>query len=162
MYPRRPVAFTAFETLIAIAILAVVTAALSGALSAGRQQTKNAQNTVAATELAQALMDEILRLPYSDPNGYTTFGPDPGETSRALFNNIDDYHGYTDGPANATDVANNPYPSNLQGFIRSVTVTTATMQPSGWTMTVSGELVQVTVTLGGTTIVTLQRFVPAS
>ena len=162
MTTRRQHGFTAFETLIAIAILAVVTAALSGALAAGRQQTKNAQNTVAATLLAQALMDEVLRLPYSDPLGYITKGPDPGETSRALYNNVDDYHGYTDGPTGITDIANNAYPASMQGFVRSVSVTDATMQPSGWAMTVTGENVQVTVSLNGTTIITLQRFVPAS
>ena len=159
--PKRS-AFTAFETLIAIAILAVVTTALSGALSAGRQQTQNARNTVAATLLAQAMMEEILRLPYTDPNGYNNIGPGPLNTSRPLFDNIADYDGYTDGSSTTTDIANNPYPASMQGFTRSVSVTAATMQPTGWSLAVTGQLVQVTVSQNGTTLITLQRFVPAN
>ncbi len=46
--------FTAIEALIAAAILAFLTAAVSGALMAGRQQSKFARDTVYASMLARA------------------------------------------------------------------------------------------------------------
>src|SRR4051812_41986760 len=98
----RAAAFTAVEALFACAILAFLTAAVSGALMAGRQQSKLARDTLNASFLAQSLMDEILRLPFNDPNGYTTWGPDSGENGRGTFNNVDDYSGYTDGVGTST------------------------------------------------------------
>src|SRR5664279_3235713 len=91
--------FTAIEALVAATILAILTAAVSGALMAGRAQSKLARDTLSASFLAQSLMDEVMRLPFDDPNGYVTMGPDNGET-RPTFNNVDDYSSYTDGPGN--------------------------------------------------------------
>jgi hypothetical protein len=51
--------------------------------------------------LAHDLMQEILSFPYaepeSNPNAVST-GPDTGESSRSLFDDIDDYHGLTETP----------------------------------------------------------------
>src|ERR1044072_743349 len=80
--------FTAFEALLAAAILAFLTAAVSGALMAGRQQSKMARDTLNASYLAQSLMDEILRLPFSDPLGYNSMGPDGNESARSSFDNV--------------------------------------------------------------------------
>ena len=155
---RTPRAFTAFEALLAAAILAIITAAVSGAIMAGRQQSRNAQDTVYASFLARALMEEICRLPITDPLGYTTFGPDPGETSRKLYDNIDDYHGYTDGPNNIADLAGNNYSSEYQPFVRTVTVTATSTTPTGWGRTINGLTITVTVTRDSKTLVTLQRY----
>lgn len=149
--------FSALETLFAASILAIVSAAISGALSAGRQEAANAQDTVRATMLARALIEEIIRLPYADPQGYTTLGPDSGESSRALFDNVDDYSGYTDGPSNLTSVDGTAYPSDLQGFTRSVSMTAATFTPTGWSPGISGLLVTVTVQKNSATVCQLQR-----
>jgi MSHA pilin protein MshD len=159
LIPRGPRqrGFTAFETLLAAAILAIVSAAVSGALSAGRMQSRNAQDTVHASMLARALMDEIIRLPYTDPHGYTNLGPDPGENTRSQYDNIKDYHGYTDGPTNLSDLAGNVYPSELQGFTRSVVMTPTTLTPPGWPMGPTGLLITLTVQKNGVTLVTLQR-----
>src|SRR6476646_6117277 len=107
--PRRARGFTAIEALFATVLLAVLTAAVSGALMAGRQQSKLARDTLSASFLAQSLMDEIMRLPFTDPAGYTTMGPDGSET-RTTFDNIDDYSGYTDGPGNVADQAGTLHP----------------------------------------------------
>ena len=56
---RKQKAFTAFEALLASAILAFLTATVSAALMAGRQQSKLARDTLNASFLAQSLMDEI-------------------------------------------------------------------------------------------------------
>src|ERR1035437_10136807 len=83
--------FTAFEALLAAGILAILTAAVSGALMAGRAQSKLARDTLYASMLGHAMMDEVMRLPVTDPLGYTNLGPDPGET-RPTFNCVKDYH----------------------------------------------------------------------
>ena len=152
--------FTAVEALIAATILSILTAAVSGALMAGRAQSKLARDTLSASFLAQSLMDEINRLPFNDPNGYTTMGPDAGET-RTTFNNIDDYSGYTDGAGTSTttitDLANNPYPDVYQSFVRTVSMTAMTISPSGWNRTLNGLLITVSVTRDGVELVKLQR-----
>ena len=100
--PGRLRAFTAFEVLLATAILAFISIAVSSAVMAGRQQTSNAQYAMYGSVLAQELMEEILRLPYNDPSGVNTIGPDSGETSRTQYNAQDDYSGYTDGYGTST------------------------------------------------------------
>lgn len=149
--------FTAIEALVAATILAILTAAVSGALMAGRAQSKLARDTLSASFLAQSLMDEINRLPFNDPNGYTNMGPDSGET-RATFNNVDDYSGYADGPNGITDVASaSLYPDVYQPFTRSVSMTAVSMSPTGWNRTMTGLLVTVTVSRDNVQLVKLQR-----
>ncbi len=155
--------FTAFEALVATAILTFLVAAVSGALMAGRQQSKLARDTLYASMLAKALMDEVMRLPTADPNNSTTMGPDPGEVrignppTTNFFNSVKDYNGYTDGPNNITDWASNAYPAIYQTFVRNVTVAPVTYTPTGWGQSLSGLLVTVTVSRDGTTLVTEQR-----
>jgi type II secretory pathway pseudopilin PulG len=159
---RRSRAFTAIEALIASAILAFLTAAVASALMAGRNQSKLARDTLAASFLAQSMMDEVMRLPFDDPLGYTTMGPDGAET-RATFNCIDDYDGYTDGPGTVAgktklaDIAGNLYPDTYQGFKRVVTMQAVSSSPSGWGRTVTGLLVTVTVTRDEQELIKLQR-----
>jgi MSHA pilin protein MshD len=148
--------FTAIEALVAATILAILTAAVSGALMAGRAQSKLARDTLSASFLAQSLMDEIMRLPFNDPKGYTTMGPDGGET-RATFDNVDDYCGYTDGPGAITDLAGNAYPDAYAGFVRTVSMTAVSTSPAGWNRTLTGLLVTVSVTKDGVELVKLQR-----
>ena len=155
----NPRGFTAFEALIATAILAFLVAAVSGALMAGRQQSKLARDTLYASMLAKAMMDEVMRLPTADPTNSITMGPDSGETRNGAtpFNCVKDYHGYTDGPNTITDLASNAYPSVYQTFTRTVTVSPVTYSPTGWGQSLSGLLVTVTVSRDGQTLVTLQR-----
>ena len=160
-------AFTAIEALTACAILAILTAATSGALIAGRAQSQLARDTLDGSFLAQALMDEIMRLPYNDPNGYQVLGPDPLNLTRPTFDYIGNYSGYTDGPGNApnntgavstiSDLAGNAYPSVYQEFVRTVSMTAVSNTPTGWGRTLNGLLVTVTVTKNGTPMMTLQR-----
>ena len=152
-------AFTAFEALIAATILAFLTAAVSGALMAGRQQSKLARDTLYSSMLAKAMMDEIMRLPTADPHGSVTMGPDAGETRNGStpFNCVKDYNGYTDGPNNITDLASNAYPAAYQYYVRNVTVAPVTYTPTGWGQSLNGLLVTVAVSRDGQTIVTQQR-----
>jgi len=167
VHPRSRRGFTAIEALVAATILAILTAAVSGALAAGRAQSKLARDTVSASFLAQSLMDEIMRLPFDDPQGYTTMGPDPGESTRNTFDNIDDYYGYTDGPGNVpdsqghlrpvTDFAGNAYPDSYQSFTRTVTMTAISTSPGGWNRTINGLLITISVSRDGIELIKLQR-----
>jgi MSHA pilin protein MshD len=156
---RCPRAFTALEALIAAAILSFLTAAVSGALMAGRAQSKLARDTLTASFLAQSLMDEIMRLPFGDPLGYSSFGPDNGQT-RTTFDNIDDYHGYTDGAGTSaaiTDLAGNALPDTYQAFTRTVTMSAVSSSPMNWNRTINGLLITVTVNREGQELIKLQR-----
>ena len=86
-------AFTLMESLFATSILALAAAALAVPLLAGAKQRAHIAEKARAQFLAQQLMEEILSLPFDDPDGQSSPGPEPGETSRSLFDNIDDYHG---------------------------------------------------------------------
>ncbi len=146
---------------------------------AGRQQSQVARDTVYASMLARALMDEIMRLPAADPNNSVTMGPDSGEvripvygSGNTQFNCVKDYNGYTDGPGNVADANGTlhpitqiaqtadsavAYPSVYQGFVRTVTVQSVSYTPAGWGQTVTGLLVTVSVTYNGEPLITLQR-----
>lgn len=69
--------------------------------------------------LATDLMSEILRQPFEDASGNTGIGPDSGESSRSQFDDVDDYHGFTESPP--TD-GNGTTIDGSEGFTRLVTV----------------------------------------
>ncbi len=71
--------------------------------------------------LARELMAEIFKVSYSDPQGGTGFGPDAGETgaTRAAFDDVDDYHNYSESPP--ADKDGNLLPG-YNGWSRQVTV----------------------------------------
>ncbi len=154
---KRLRAFTAIEALIAAAILAILTAAVSGALMAGRQQARTAQDTLYASLLARALMDEVTRLPLDGT--FSSFGHSYSETSRGLYNDADDYYNYTDGPNDIQDIAGNLLDAEFQPFKRAVTFSVVTYNPTGWSKSVTALLVTVNVTRDGRPLVTLQRLV---
>ena len=98
-------AFTLVEGLLAATILAVAITAITMPFTASAQnQVVDSQRTIAVT-LAQEMMEEILSKPFQDPDQYTAPGPDSGETSRALFDNIDDYNGYVEPPGEIMSVS---------------------------------------------------------
>ncbi len=150
--------FTAFEALLATAILAMISITLGATLSAGRQQSYVAQKTTYASLIGRALMDEILRFPY----GSQANAPDSNEFRRTGINVITDYNGFSDGPNNLSDVSGNLYPAEYQELSRSVTVTATTLTPTGWTNGVTGVTVTVVVSINGQPLVTLTRFVSSS
>lgn len=154
---RRAAGLSLIESMFAVAILAVGTAAVCETVVSGHKATYEALRDARGQLLSEALMEEILSKPYADPEGLTTIGPDAGETARALYDNIDDYHGYTDGPTNIKDAAAAAYPSVYQGYTRSVAVAASSVTLSGIPATVTGVEITVTVSLNGRSWV-LKRF----
>jgi len=96
--PRRQAVggFTLVEALTASVVLAVaMTAVTLPFASAARTEQDDLRRTLASA-LAEELMEEILTRPFLDPDGASVPGPEEGETSRNLFDNLDDYHGYAE------------------------------------------------------------------
>lgn len=149
------------EAVLASVVLSIAVAAVATALVAGTQQSYLAVDYRRATELADAMMEEILALPYDDPNGASTPGPEAGESTRADFDNIDDYHNYGESAGAIVDKTGNSYPTEYDSFARSVTVALGTQQPTGFTQAVSGVTIAITISLNGETATNLSRFAPA-
>mgnify|MGYP006908238722 FL=1 len=118
--------------MIASIILSITVFALSNALSAGHQLTYDAMREARAQALAEALIDEVISLPYDDPEGETVMGPDTGETSRSLYDNIDDFNGYLEEAGALADADGTSYPTTYQEFSRSVTVTSDPQTVAGF------------------------------
>lgn len=151
-------AFTAFETLIAVTILAIITAAVSGALSAGRQQVRAASELLQARMHAEALMTEVLRLPPSSNISKT--GPSSSSMTRASRADLQDYNNYTDGPSNIQDLSGTVYPADMQGYVRKITVTRLGTTTFKRVTLSSPCVVTVTVTRDGRSLVNQSRLVP--
>jgi hypothetical protein len=66
-------------------------------------------------------MAEILRQEYEEPDGTVSFGPESGETgtTRASFDDVDDYHNWSSSPPTSQD---GTAISALDGWQRSVTI----------------------------------------
>lgn len=85
----------------------MLVAALNAVGIAFRTRKLNADRLI-GPGLAQEFMGEILSMPYGDPDETTTsIGLDSSESSasRATFDDVDDYHGYTTANARSKDGA---------------------------------------------------------
>ncbi len=80
----------------AITLLAVCITAITGPFVAGAQNDQEDARSALATALASEMMEEVLASDYDDPDGASELGPESGESSRAKFDNIDDYDGYAE------------------------------------------------------------------
>ena len=91
------------------------------------------------------LVNEILLQAYQDPGAAPLFGPEAGESggSRALFDDVDDYSGYTSSPP--TERSGSTIPG-LTGWTRSVDVAWADPLTLGTTTAIKTGLKKITVT----------------
>ena len=156
MHPRR--GFTLLEVLLSAAILSVITLAVVQAVAVGQQHTLDALGDGRATFLAEATLEEVLALPYTDPGGDTAAGPDAGESGRDDFDAMDDYHGWSQAAGALTVPSGAAYPTPYQGYSRSVTVVYETVTIAGLGGDHTGLTITVTVTDGGRAF-TISRFV---
>jgi MSHA pilin protein MshD len=111
---------TLVELVMTIVIISVAIAGVVGAFALITGRSADPLNQTRAVALAQLYMDEILTRKYDDatPQGgfpkYTgacTIGPE-GSESRAIFNDVDDYHNTSDSPPRDAEGALTGY----QGF----------------------------------------------
>jgi hypothetical protein len=126
-------------------MLALAVAAISQAVLAGQMQTYEALHQRRAVELAEALVDEVLHLPYDDPEGASAPGPEAGETGRSLFDNADDYHGFSEAAGSLADASGTLYPASLQDFSRSVSAAYANISVTGFDDPLPGLTITATV-----------------
>jgi hypothetical protein len=149
------------ETLIASTILASASLTVTYAVVAGQQQARSSEDTLHAVDLAEDLIDEILRHPYDDPDGASDFGPETGETTRADFDNADDYHDYLEDAGTLRDAQGVAYPDEYQGFFRRVIVVASTQTVAGLD-DIDGVVVRVRVNdvAGTNPEATIVRFIP--
>jgi prepilin-type N-terminal cleavage/methylation domain-containing protein len=121
--------FSLVEAMMAVVVLGIAAAGvLLPFVSGAAVQAEGAHRTLAA-ELAGDLMEQILRLPFHDPNDVTSYnlGPDAGD-----LDNIDDYHGYTELQGQVKDVDGAVFAvtdSRYANFSRSVTCEYHAMWP---------------------------------
>lgn len=151
--------FTLPEALIATVVLSVAVLAVTEAVVSGQMQAYDAVHAQRALRVGEQLIERVLSMPYDDPGGALTIGPDAGETNVNLFDNIDDFHGYSEAAGNLIDAAGAALPSEFAGFSRSVTITSGSVTVPGFSAAVDGLTITVTVTDAKGRTWTLTRFV---
>ena len=116
--------FTLLESLLAATILAMAITAITAPFTAGAQNNHVQARRVLAVSLAQEMLEEILAKPFADPDGASSPGPESAEADRSQFDNIDDYHDYTESNGAIADahgaLADGPA---AEGLSRSVSTT---------------------------------------
>ena len=156
--------FTLAESLMATAVLALAVLAITQAIVSGQMQTYEALHDQRAVSLGEALVEEVLALPYADPEGAAGAGPDTGESNRSRFDNADDFEGFSESIGSVVDAAGNAYGKLFQRFGRSVAAKYGQQTVSGFADPIDGLAVTVTVTDDRGLTWTLSRFIaePAS
>lgn len=110
-------AFTLAESLLAAVVLAIAVIAVSATLSASQAHVNAIENGSRAASLARQLMEEIAAKPFVAVDATPGW---PGVTSRASYDTVNDYDGYTDTtPLPMLD--GEPSGAGGAGFTRSVT-----------------------------------------
>jgi type II secretory pathway pseudopilin PulG len=122
----RP-AVTLVEIVVSTMIVGVLMIATLSALGGATKSSQSAGNRAVAIGLADDLMAEILKAKYVDPGTSPTFGPETGEsgTTRAAFNDVDDYNGWSEQPPAAHDgtkMDGTAMPVDRSDWTRRVTV----------------------------------------
>ena len=92
---RHPIGITLLETLLAAAVLAMAAAAVIMPFAAGAQCTAEDARLTLGVSLAEGLTEEILSKPFRDPEG-----SEAGETGRSDWDDMPDYHGYSESEGN--------------------------------------------------------------
>ena len=91
------------EALLASTLLSMGASAVLLPFNIGAQSEEEDARRTYALYLGRELMEEIVAKPFDDPEGSEGLGPDGGETSRSLYDNVDDYDGYKDGYGKTID-----------------------------------------------------------
>ena len=119
--------FTLAEAMMAVVVLGIAASSVLLPFISGAAVRAEGVNRTLAARLASDLMEQILRLPFHDPDDKTSYspGPDAGD-----LDNIDDYNGYNELQGQVKDwygaVFND---SRYANFSRSVTCEYHAMWP---------------------------------
>mgnify|MGYP006287568951 CR=1 FL=1 len=90
--------FSLLEAMMAVVLVGLFASAMLLPYTYGARAQQEGNDRTTAVQLASDLMERVICLPFRDIDGDSQDpGPDPGENSvPASFDNIDDYHGYTE------------------------------------------------------------------
>ncbi len=87
------------EATLATALASVLIVSAMWTFGAAGRARQVAMSLCSGSGLASQLMSEVLQCRYSDPSGGGVFGPESGQTgNRRLFDDVDDYSGWTETP----------------------------------------------------------------
>lgn len=114
-------AFTLVEAVLSVLIVGIMLVAALSTVGASRLSQFKTSQATRGQLLAESLMAEILQQDYLDPSDTPVFGCEAGEstTTRADFDDVDDYHGWSSSPPVQKD---GTQITGLAGWQRSVTV----------------------------------------
>jgi hypothetical protein len=147
------------EVTVAVLLVSIMLAASMRSVAVSRMVDYKVANAARGKLLAQGLLAEILQQAYADPVvASTTLGPDAAnlETSRATYNDVDDYNGWTESPPKNRD--GTLLSSDMTGWGRSVKVewvNPASLTASASVTETHCKRVTVTVTYNGATVATM-------
>lgn len=113
---------TLVEAVISLLIVAVMMVAALQTIGTTARHRQAQASMRRGPALARNLISEILPNRYVDTDASPLFGPESGETvggTRAAFNDVDDYHGWSESTIQAKD---GMALSDLAGWSRSVVV----------------------------------------
>lgn len=137
--------FTLIEIIIGIVVFAISLAVIIPYLAPAEENSADQIHQIKAAQLAQALMDDIMSRAFdensdmaggllrcdedqndsgsveADERCSTVMGPDSGETSRSLFDDVDDFNNYGQTITASTTTDGN-LDSSYQNFTINVTV----------------------------------------
>lgn len=113
--------FSLVEVVVAILVLSALLAASLNTVAASASMQRHAADRARARVLALDLLNEARRHPYDDPIAGSGIGPGPGEINgtRSLFNDVDDFNGWSASPPQRTDGSVIP---GFDGWTRTCTV----------------------------------------
>ena len=153
-FPHR-YGFTQIEIVMSTIFVGLMIAGAMNCFGIVNQGKVQSYDRLAAQGLAQELLNEIISAEYSEPGGETpVFGAEASELTRANFDDVDDYHGWSASPPQ--DQLGNDLP--FANWQRSVSVRWVTMaDPSATSATESGlKQIEVTVSKSGQTLCQMQ------
>jgi len=155
--------FTLAEAIMATVVLSIAAAGVLLPFTSGARVRAEGLRRTLAANLASDLMEQIATKPFHDPDGsYYDYnpGPDGGE---AIFDNIDDYHGYSEAEGQIRDAAGAVITdSNYAKFSRTATceyVTVPQQPPQSEPEKCNFILVTVKVQYNGLEIAIINRLV---
>jgi prepilin-type N-terminal cleavage/methylation domain-containing protein len=161
---QRTQGFTLIEAMLAVTVLAFAAAGVLLPFVSGAAVRAEGIHRALGAGLARDLTEQILRLPFHDPDGANySPGPELGETGLANFDNIDDFHGYIEAQGQVKDATGAVFiDPKYANFSRTVTCVYVTVPPQAAQADPSKcnfVLVTVQVDYSGKGVATLSRLV---
>ena len=115
--------FSLVETVISVLLVSVLFTAAINTYGAAKVSHTKAAEQVRGQVLAAGLMNEIMDVAYDDPDQTPIFGIEAsemaGSTTRANFDDVDDFQTYTDDPISDR---NGTIVPSLSGWKRTINV----------------------------------------